>query len=121
MRELLSGKLNLILDEEDNLITMTWLGESRDMNPSAILDPYIEEFVKEMKTKTSKPLLVDFSKLHIMNSSTVKPILLFIRLLEENSIKADIVYNEEITWQKASFISLGIITKSYKYVSVKPK
>lgn len=121
MKELLSGKLNIILEEDDTLITMTWLGASRDINPSAILDPYVEEFINEMETKKDKTLIIDFSKLHIMNSSSVKPILLLIRLLEENSIKSEFLYDEQVTWQRASFMALAILTKSYQYVSVKGK
>ena len=121
MKELLTGKLNIILDIDDKLVTMTWLGESRDINPSAILDPYLTEFIKSVKVENGMKILVDFSKFHSMNSSTVKPILLFIRMLEENFIPADIIYDEEVSWQKASFVSLGIVTRTYQYVNVKSK
>ena len=121
MKELLSGKLNIILEDKDDSVTMTWLGESRDVNPSAILDPYLTEFIDSIKKTPNKKVLVDYSKLHSMNSSTVKPILLFIRLFEENSVSAKIIYDKNISWQKASFISLGIVTRSYQYVNVESK
>ncbi len=121
MKELLCGKLNIIVEDEPNNITMTWLGESREINPSSFLDPYLTEVVTQVKTKNNKSLVVDFTKLHTMNSSTVKPILLFIRLLEEKGVKAEILYDDKLSWQRASFLALAAITRFYKFVKVKSK
>ena len=54
MKELLCGKLNIIVEDEPNNITMTWLGESREINPSSFLDPYLTEVVTQVKTKNNK-------------------------------------------------------------------
>lgn len=121
MKELLCGKLNIILEEENNIIKMTWLGESREINPSSFLDPYLKEFAEQIKNNPGKSMIVDYSKLHTMNSSTVKPILFFIRLLEQESIHSEILYDDKSSWQRASFLTLAAITKFYKFVKIKGK
>ncbi len=121
MKELLCGKLNIIIEEENNIVRMTWLGESREINPSSFLDSYLKEFARQIKDYPGKNMVVDFSKLHTMNSSTVKPILLFIRLLELESINSEILYDDKSSWQRASFITLAAITRFYKFVKIKGK
>ncbi len=118
MKELLCGKLNIIVEEESNKVNMTWLGESREINPSSFLDPYLTDVVNQIENKGKKPLTVDFTKLHTMNSSTVKPILLFIKALEEKGVKAELFYNDKLSWQRASFLALAAITRNYKNVKI---
>ncbi|MBN2533859.1 MAG: hypothetical protein JXB88_13270 [Spirochaetales bacterium] len=117
MRELTEGLLTIAIEEKDNEVCLKLEGDSRDIEPAVFLDPYFKEIVEEMKSK-GKKLVVDFRNLNSMNSSTVLPIITFVRNLEEGSISTEIVFDLESNWQKASFIPLSAITKFYKFVKV---
>ena len=55
-----------------------------------------------------------------MNSSTIPPLLTFIKDLEESTTDATFLYNDEKDWQRASFKPLSIIAGRYKNIIIKP-
>jgi hypothetical protein len=117
MRELKEGLLTINIEENEDEVRLKLEGNSRDAEPAIFLDPYFKEILEDMKSN-GKKLVVDFRNLNSMNSSTVLPIITFVRNLEEGSIRTEIVFDPERNWQKASFIPLSAITKLYKFVKV---
>jgi hypothetical protein len=93
-------------------------GKSIDRNPSAVLDPYFSDVVEEMKKKKLQ-LSIDFTTLQYMNSSTVSPVINFIRKLEENAVKSVVLYDSKLKWQMASFKALETIIRNFQNVSLK--
>lgn len=115
MKSLESEGLKIEAAEDNGKVTLTWKGKSRNMTPELILDPYFAEIIPNL---TGKVLTVDFSQLQTMNSSTVPPILSFIRNLEEKQIQTEVKYDCCLGWQCASFIPLSTIIRNYKYVKI---
>ena len=109
--------LKLELTEKSSKVILMWKGKSRHMNPAMILDPYFSEILDIL---ANKEFTMDFSQLVTMNSSTVPPILSFIKELEEKRINTEIKYDSSLGWQSASFIPISTITRDYKYVKVLP-
>jgi len=117
MNDLIDGLLKINIENKENEIYLNWEGDSRDIDPASFLDPYLAGITEQIKT-LGKKLIVNFKDLNSMNSSTVLPILKFIKNLEKESIQTEIIFDEESSWQKASFIPLSAITKLYKFVKV---
>jgi len=109
--------LKLELIEKDNMVILKWKGKSRHMNPAMILDPYFSGILNNL---INKEFIMDFSQLDTMNSSTVPPILSFIKELEEKQIKTEIKYDSSLGWQYASFVPISTITQDYKFIKVLP-
>jgi len=94
---------------------MSWVGKSESRDPSAILNPYFEGILDDLK---GKELNIEFTNLEYMNSSTVPPIIQLIKNLNSNEIKSVIYYNKDSKWQAASFKALETIVRSMDYVDV---
>ncbi len=115
MRDLYSGDLHINIEAQDSLVTMKWLGKSRERDPGAMLYPYFNEIVNDIK---DKQITIDFSKLEYMNSSTVPPILKLFKLLDTREISTRIIYDNQSGWQCASFKALSTIAESLDNVDV---
>ena len=118
MRDLNSGDLHIEIDEKDGKIIMKWLGKSRERDPGALLYPYFNEIINEIK---EGDLIIDFSELEYMNSSTVPPILKLFKLIDTRKIKTKILYDGRSGWQSASFKALSTIAETLDYVDVEGK
>lgn len=101
----------------DTYIKVSWSGKCRALNPEHILDDYLE---KLNSYATGTKLVVNFDKLESMNSSTVPPLLTFIKNLESSKIHTVFEYNIDEDWQRASFKPLAIITGKFTYVKIRP-
>ena len=115
MEDLNFDKLYIQVIEEDDTVKLNWIGTSLNLHPSKELDPYFDKIVGQL---TDKKLIINFSKLKIMNSSTVPPILKLVKGLEDAKIQTTILYDPSLRWQTASFRPLSAITKSYKNIEV---
>lgn len=118
MKKLVYEDLTIEVTEQQNHYEISWIGQCRTLNPEFILDSYLAEVSQFLKGKKA---VITFKKLDSMNSSTVPPLLTFIKTLEESAIDAEFVYNDEEDWQRASFKPLSIITAKYKHVVIKPQ
>lgn len=108
--------LKIDVTEVDNVVKVSWIGKCRTLNPEHILDTYLAQLTQFVK---GKKLIVTFDKLDSMNSSTVPPLLTFIKTLEENCIESQFLYNDQEDWQRASFKPLSVIAGRYEYVKIK--
>ena len=104
--------------EEKEKIKIIWNGESLNLHPSKEIDPYFKSIIKQLPK--IKLIVIDFTHLKIMNSSTLPPILRFIKNLENSNIKTNVLYDTSKSWQCASFQPLSNITKNYKNIEVIP-
>lgn len=117
MKKLVYEDLTIEVNDIGDYIDVAWIGKCRTLNPEHILDTYLKkvsEFVK------GKKVIVSFEQLDSMNSSTIPPLLTFIKDLEESSTDATFLYNDEKDWQRASFKPLSIIAGRYKNIVIKP-
>ena len=116
MDNLTSGSLEIKISKDSNRMVMTWLGQSDARNPSVDLNPYLDNVVSGLK---NSELLVKFDDLEYMNSSTVPPIIQFLKKLNTSEIKTLITYDSKSKWQAASFKALETFSGMLKFITVK--
>lgn len=95
--------------------TITWIGKSESRDPSAVINPFFSNMLAGLK---GKELVIRFEDLKYMNSSTVPPIIGFIKSLEEAGIKSKITYDKNSKWQAASFKALETIVRTMNNITV---
>lgn len=117
MEHLESGSLKILISIKDNVTTLTFEGKSSEREPAKILNPFFEKILSDLRGE----LIVDFRPLDFMNSSTVIPLIQFIKKLEEKEIKTIFYYNKESKWQATSFQAFITITKQLKYINFEGK
>lgn len=116
MENLKKDELEIKLENSNDHVKMIWLGKSTAREPSEFLNPYLESVIKEMSAKDCE---IDFSKLNLMNSSTVTSIVKLVNNLNSENIKTVVLYKGDIEWQKASFKALETITMTMDHITVK--
>jgi len=101
--------------DTNGVISFCWLGKSLFINPSVILEPYFQQIIAEYKDKKIK---MDFTKLEIMNASTLRPILNFIKSIEEERINLDLLYDSTVSWQETSFNMIEVLITDYEFIKI---
>ena len=115
MKDFTNQDLIIEIKEENGVVSMNWLGNSISRKPSTELIPYFDQI---MEKTHNKKLKIDFRNLDLLNSSSVPPIIQFIKRLEDNKILTEIIYKEDLEWQKKSFKALKNITKKFIHVKI---
>ena len=114
MDSLITKDFSIIIKKNDPL-EVIWTGKSRDLNPSLLIDKYLDNLITQL---LDKDILVDFSTMEALNSSTIPPILTFLSNLEKRRIRAKIQYSKDIYWQRASFKPLAVLTRDFVFVKI---
>ena len=99
--------LTLEKEETDTEIKIKWLGKSIDREPGKVLNPIFYNLIIEGKNK-NKRIIMSFSELNYMNSSTIMSISKFLERGKDNDSKITIQYDNERRWQKLSFNAMQI-------------
>lgn len=118
MEPFIFEELTIEVKETADTVVITWLGKSRNLNPATILVPYFNSLMPHL---IGKNVEIDFTRLNLMNSSTVHPILTFIKKLSAKDVNTLVKYDSSLTWQKASFDPLSIVfacLPHIKFVSI---
>lgn len=89
-----------------NECTIIWLGRSDLAEPVKSLAPFFQLILGQIP---NRQLLMDFTKLEFMNSSTVPAIISFAKLLNEKGISSKIIYDNNQQWQRNSFRALQTV------------
>lgn len=100
---------------EDDPVNILWTGRSRNLNPSLILDKYLNGLLPHL---LDREVLIDFTEMDSLNSSTIPPILSFLTDLEKRKVRTEVRYSKEVYWQNASFKPLSVLTREFKYVQI---
>ncbi len=115
MEKFASGSLNITFETEGDKAFMTWLGQSDSRNPAVELNPYLDNLLENLNVSG---LTVRFNDLEYMNSSTVPPIINFLKKLNTREIHTTITYNAASKWQAASFKALETFSKVLHHIHV---
>lgn len=94
---------------------LAWSGRSTDRVPGLKLTPYLEGLVGELK---GHDVTLSFAALEYMNSSTVPPLIQFMKRLDGNGIQTRVVYDANSRWQRASFKAFEALALRMPHVSV---
>ena len=115
MNDFSHAELRISLNGNADRVHMTWRGRSAAGNPGFRLNPYLNDLADEL---AGRKLLVSFQKLEYMNSSTVSPVIQFVKNLNDRGIRTRITYDGRSKWQSASFKALGGLAIMLKHISV---
>ncbi len=105
VKHFVQGELTLELVETPNELRLTWRGKSADRDPSRFLVPVLSEALDAARA-AGLPLVMDFSALEYMNSSTFTPV---VKALDESrrlSVPVVLEYSIARKWQALSFSAL---------------
>lgn len=99
------GELTLDLALTARELRLTWRGKSADRDPSRFLVPVLSDALRRARD-ARVPLVMDFSQLDYMNSSTFTPV---VKALDESrrlAVPVVLEYSLDRKWQALSFSAL---------------
>jgi hypothetical protein len=105
VKRFVQGELTLELTRPPGMVRLAWLGKSADRDPSRFLVPVLAEAMETAKLERL-PLVMDFSGLDYMNSSTFTPV---VKALDESrrlAVPVVLEYSLTRKWQALSFSAL---------------
>ena len=105
VRQWSQGELTLELADTPRELRLTWRGKSADREPSRFLVPVLSEALRRARD-ARLPLVMDFSDLEYMNSSTFTPV---VKSLDESrrlAVPVVLEYSLNRKWQALSFSAL---------------
>lgn len=111
-----SGELTISVSTSAQGVTsIAWQGTSDAREPGLELTPFLTKIAEEL---SGGAVEVDFRKLEYMNSATVSPIIHFARALDSHGVKARLLYDAGIGWQRVNFVCMKTIAKTLKHIEV---
>lgn len=99
------GKLKIEVTFDTNVTVIKWLGESKEREPIKFINPVFDKIYAK---DSVNPLILDFTNLEYMNSSTVTPIVKQIERAKKQGRKLEIRYKKGLRWQELSFSALRV-------------
>lgn len=108
------GGLEIVLSRSGNVGTMAWKGSSDSRNPGDFLDSV---FRRALEHAQGGELVIDFTALEFMNSSTVSPIIAFLKDSNAKRLQCRVVFSD-VDWQRTHMRCLRAITRVLSYISV---
>jgi hypothetical protein len=111
------GGLVIALSRIGNIGTMAWLGTSDSRDPSEFLEPVFRRALEKLQ---DCQLIIDFSGLEFMNSSTVSPIIALLKNIDSKGITCSVQFSD-VDWQRTHMRCLRTISRALPHVSVDTK
>ena len=98
-------------------IMLTFTGEVSMSDPASFLSPYLERALQTAKAN-DVALVLDFSSLSFMNSSSLVPVVEAVRRMGEAGVAGRLVYRRSVSWQRVSYQCMKVLANVYKHVQV---
>ncbi|MBK8395153.1 MAG: hypothetical protein IPL26_07890 [Leptospiraceae bacterium] len=98
VQTLQDGKLIIEIEELQNLIKITWLGECTSKNPSEFLNPILNEQYKLCLQK-NKQMVLNFKQTKYMNSAGIIPIIRILKIIRDERGSVQVRFNISEKWQ----------------------
>jgi hypothetical protein len=110
------GSLQIhVTPQKDAPTLIDWRGESDALDPSGDLTPYLQELSRTLKGKSVE---VRFNDLKYMNSSTVTPLMQFLKELAGVAENVTVSYRADLQWQVTSFRAMRVVARKWSNVKV---
>ncbi len=107
--------LKISVEEVSGSMVIDWTGESDTRDPASNIGPYLSELASRLHGKTVR---LRFDGLQYMNSSTVTPIMKFVRELSAVANRVTVHYDESVQWQATSFRAMRVVARRWPNVEV---
>jgi hypothetical protein len=109
-----SNKLSIDVEENNSTIDIKFSGKSTEREPENFIAPILVESIQNSE-KFNKNIIINFSSLEFMNSSTITPLIKILETAKDNSTSLSIIYKKSKKWQELSFSALKIFeTKDHR-------
>lgn len=95
--------LSLELTEGADELRVRWIGKSADREPGKFLAPLFQDL---LTTAAQRCLVMDFTQLEYMNSSTFTPLVKLLVEARRLQARVRLEYSRERKWQALSFVAL---------------
>lgn len=112
-----SGKLTLTVTDNDETIEVRWLGVSIERNPTEFLVPILSKIIRR-SSEEFKRVVLDFSRLEYMNSSTITPVVKILERASRGASRITVKYDASLNWQELTFSALKIFCTDDKRVDI---
>lgn len=109
------GELKVEVVMTRSSVKLCWLGRSVERDPAKSLAPFFGSIEQQLGDRSVE---LDFRSLEFMNSSTVKPILMFCQSASTKARAVSVRYDSQKTWQRLSFGLLRAVSSTWKNVTV---
>jgi hypothetical protein len=114
MMSLSQGQLRIQVESDESSMMLSWLGRSEERDPSATIGPFLSDVRKGILSGMN--VVIDFRQLEYMNSSTVRPIVTFLKEASDASKDVRVVFDGQKSWQKLSFRALQSLAAVFRNV-----
>ncbi len=102
-RTITENSLTLDLQDGPDELVMRWTGKSSDRDPGRFLAPLFQKVLAEAAQRC---VVMDFSQLEYMNSSTFTPLVKLLSEARGANQRLRLEYSRERKWQALSFVAL---------------
>lgn len=109
--------LEISVMEENDHIVMHWSGKSIDRQPSIFLTPLLIR-VLQKSIEGDKRLIMNFSDIEYMNSSTITPIIKILERAKRSKVGVTVKYFSSLKWQELIFSALEIFQTKDKRILI---
>lgn len=102
---LTEGSLTIEQTVSAEAVSLVWRGKSNDREPGRFLMPLLTAAMEQAQS-SARPLVLDFSALEYMNSSTFSPLVKALESANRAGLSVKILYAKSRRWQQLSFSAL---------------
>ena len=106
--------LSVVARQAGSNWVMRWTGVSDSRNPEDFIRPIVEYMTFHMKCGR---IIIDFTGIKFMNSSTVSPIINMLKTLNTNAIDTRVEFSDA-DWQQTHLRCLKTISRVLEHVTV---
>ena len=97
-----SYHIEITINEPDKEFILNWYGKVTDRSPDTVLTPYFNSII-EASDSMKHSVILNFTKMDYLNSSTINCIIMLIRKLSAKNVKSKLIYSRSINWQALAF------------------
>lgn len=91
-----------LLEEGNVRLKANFNGLCLPRNPGDLYKKIFKELIESAQSSGAS-IVLDFSELQYMNAKAMKAMIAFIRDIKTKNINLDVIYNEDLLWQKGEF------------------
>lgn len=110
--------LTLELDDGASEVRLVWRGKSNDREPGRFLLPILQ---RALSAAAGKKLVLDFSSIEYMNSSTFTPLVKFLDEAQRKHAQVEVAYSQSRKWQALSFSALRAFSTQDGRISIQAR
>lgn len=108
-------RMRVTVIESEQQVIVTWRGVFDALNPNQTLGEFL---TRQCEALRNRDVLVDFSKMEFLNSTTLAVMLRFVKDLDAVTQKLTLKFNTAESWQMVSFRCMKSISRALKHTEV---